>query len=628
MIRVIKSLIRSCAAIGLAVSITMPSAGLAFADPSVDASTVPVPPPVDSVVIVDDSGSLPEPGYIPPAVEVVPPVLPPVVQPPVPVEQVPPPVVVPPSPVDVPPVVEPAPEVVQQPISTPAVEEVVVPVTEPDRSATTTEVRQDPVVVAPPVPEIVHEQQSDTAGPVSLPEPTKPSVAVVESSVQSPQITEHTQVAETPKNTVESTVAPTDVSSQESEEVTEQPSSDTSSEVVVPPVPATDIPIPDADEVPTVVEDSAVVQERPVFKAREVREVEDEPTEVAPEVQAKLDKGEIEEGEMFDPRDLPEDWDKRSRGDRDHNDNDEDDEDHQVPPRPLDPDRDYDKVEHYWRDHDDKDRDHDNEDRDHHDRGNHDNDHDDEDDEGDDDNEDRDHHDRDWDDVDVRKGPNGRPMVVNNTVNIVNMYFQNFVTNEVRVMPVYPYSAAYIGGNLCGGAGASFGWSANVALGAFGFGARFSAGGMFSVGGAGCGYIPPPVLAQPLYFTAAGYGQWSTPYYSQPSGCGCVYAGGAYMYGQYQNQPVYMPGYPQPQIRPVFIVDGWKGDYVFERQLTGGLPQFLTGEDPKQDVVTAAAPGPLQQDYVLWVLGLVVVGAAAVGAIYNRDWILRHLGIR
>jgi hypothetical protein len=100
------------------------------------------------------------------------------------------------------------------------------------------------------------------------------------------------------------------------------------------------------------------------------------------------------------------------------------------------------------------------------------------------------------------------------------------------------------------------------------------------------------------------------------------------MYGQYQNQPVYVPGYQQPQIRPVFIVDGWKGDYVFERQLTGGLPQFLTGEDPSPDEQLTAQEPMKRDDVMLWVLGMTVVGAAAIGLYYNRNWILSHVGIR
>lgn len=617
----ITSLIRSFAATAITVGIVLPMAGLAYADPVSDTTTVPVPPPADSSV-----GSIPEvipePVVAPPGINNVP-LAPPPVEAPLPVQVPPPapppaPVVVPvqePAPAPVPAVQEPVyvpppepsvPEVVQQvPDPEPIVVQEEVPLPAPSESSSppVIQTRQDPpVAVVPPAPPVV---------PVESPSETNPEPAIAvqeaEPSVVSPAPAQSPDIPETAP-------AP-EVSSNDEEPAQQLPvgepvqTTEQSRSAIAPPV-ATDIPIPEVREVPTVTEDLAAIEAKPVFQSRIAPGAKDNEPEVnTPEVQAKLDRNEIETVEAVDVRRAPKDWGRDDEGDDDR------DYDHR-PPKPLDPDTDHDKVRHEWRDRDRDDRD--NDDRDHEDRdcdkrGN--------------DNCDR--YDRDWDDVRVDRGPNGRPMVINNTVNIVNIYIQNFITNEVRVMPVYPNTPAYIGGNLCGGGGASFGWSANAALGAPGFAARFSAGGMFSVGGSGCGYIPPPVYNQPLYFTAAGYGQWNTPNYSQPAGCGCVYSGGAYMYGQYQNQPVYVPGYQQPQIRPVFIVDGWKGDYVFERQLTGGLPPFLTGENPSPDEQTLAAQESTgHNDFVLWVLGFTVLGAAGIGVFYNREWILRQFSTR
>lgn len=219
----------------------------------------------------------------------------------------------------------------------------------------------------------------------------------------------------------------------------------------------------------------------------------------------------------------------------------------------------------------------------------------------------------------VRADGDGQVMFINNVTQINNtavnnapaiVYLTNFNTNRVLSFNANFGSPLYLSPGWCGGISGSWGWSANVNI--LGFGASFAGGGAFNVG-AGCGYIPPPLPpVNPLPIYSPGYQPVYASDYFEPQGCGCVYADNTYLYGNYQQ--VEIQGVPQQ----AFVPTSYTPDIVFQ-QPTEGLPPFMTGDEP------VSVNWFTRQPAVLWVsVGVVMLGLMGL-AYVNRERLIGML---
>lgn len=219
----------------------------------------------------------------------------------------------------------------------------------------------------------------------------------------------------------------------------------------------------------------------------------------------------------------------------------------------------------------------------------------------------------------VRGGNDGQVVFINNVTQINNtvinntpaiVYLTNFNTGSVLSFNANFGAPLYLSPGWCGGIGGSWGWSANINI--LGFGASFAGGGAFNVG-AGCGYIPPPLPpVNPLPIYSPGYAPVYASDYFVPDGCGCVYADNTYLYGNYQEVPI--QGVPQQ----VFVPTSYTPDIVFQ-QPTEGLPPFMTGDE------LGSTSWFAKQPVVLWVsIGVVLLGLMGL-AYVNRERLVSML---
>lgn len=534
----IASLLRSIAVIVFTVGIVMPSAGPAYADPTVE-PTVPVPPPADTVVTGSMQGStISEPITIPSQANDVPPQPPPVVVPsqapvalPAQAPVTAPEPVIPSSPPVPEPVVVSAPQpavppvvVAPLPVAKPAPERAPAPIEAPQQpvrpdTAPQPAVKPAPVIVEPPS---VH--RNDAPMVVSPPVQNQLPVTVPE-QVRAPE-----QVA-TPANGDRQAVTsvqaevPKPESAPQNENVKSQ--TDKLAVPVNPPKPADNPVIP-------------------------------------PEVFAQAPvTAKVERVSEHDDSDRP----GRNGRDDDHDGNNDHDNDRDRPPRPG-----HDRPDNPWGGHDEHDNDH----HDNGGNGHHDND-------NDGDGQHGDHHgpppkppvviDHDGDHIVITNVFN---TVINNTTiinqQIVNptsyIYLRNWDTNQVLRFHAGIDGRFVLPTGWCGGAGGY--WSVSAGISALGFSAYGGAGGFFTSGG--CGYLPPPpppVAYPPQLYVAPPFDYYGAapmnlgPYYIPDQGCGCVYAPdyNTTFYGGFQDQQ--------------FVPTGYAPETIFQQAPTPGYPEWL-----------------------------------------------------